>query len=398
MIPIFKPAYNTEKILAEMARIFDEGWTGLGQECIRFEQALARRLQSDYSVFLNSATAALHLAVECLQLPRGSRIAVPDITFISTATAALYAGHVPVLLPVDDNIQLDLDALERVIDDVDAVIVVHYSGNCCDMDRLVALCKAHGRPLIEDCAHALGSSYKGRPLGTFGELGCFSFHSVKNLPIADGGLVIGHARYEEPLRSLRWLGIDKPTYERTGRRYNHSYDVTRLGYKCHGNDLMAVVGLANLELLDAHNARRKAIHDRYTAELEWLQFPQVGAHTQSAHHLVSCCIDDRDRFIDYMAEGGVAIGVHYRPISSLSFYARYGTPAVRERSDRLFRRLATLPCYPDLTADQQTCVINLMNQFHQGQPLPVGVPRAIVTAIAVGGWPAVEAFAALGML
>jgi perosamine synthetase len=376
MIPLFKPAYNTEKILAEMARIFEVGWTGLGRECIAFEQALASRLQSEYGVFLNSATAALHLAVECLQLPRGSKIAVPDITFISTATAVLYPGHVPVLLPVDDNIQLDLDALERVIEDVDAVIVVHYSGNCCDMDRLVALCRSRGVPLIEDCAHALGSTYKGRPLGTFGEFGCFSFHSVKNLPIADGGLVIGHKRHEEPLRSLRWLGIDKPTYERMGPTYSYSYDVTRVGYKCHGNDLMAVVGLANLELLDAHNARRKEIHDRYVAELGWLQFPRIAAHTQSCHHLVECGIDDRDRFITFMAERGVTIGVHYRPISSLSLYSQYAAPGVRERSYQLFLRLATLPCFPGLTAEQQGYIIEQMNQFHQDSNVRAITPPA----------------------
>ena len=295
---------------------------------------------------------------------------MPDITFVSTAAAVLYAGHAPVLLPVDDNIQLDLDALENLIEDVDAVIVVHYAGNCCDMDRLVALCENHRLPLIEDCAHAMGSVYKDRALGRFGELGCFSFHSVKNLPIADGGLVIGHQRYEELLRSLRWLGIDKPTYERVGRTYSYSYDVTRLGYKCHGNDLMAVVGLANLELLDAHNLRRREIHDRYVAELDWLHFPRIEGHTQSSHHLVACCIDDRDSFIQYMAEGGVTIGVHYRPISSLSRYTQYGTPAVRERSDRLFRRLATLPCYPALTADQQGYIIDLMNQFHTGRARP----------------------------
>jgi len=367
MIPIFKPEYNIAKILAEMERIFELGWTGLGRECIAFEQAVASRLESEYSVFLNSATAALHLAIECLKLPPGSRIAVPDITFISTATAALYAGHVPVLLPVDDNIQLDLDALEAVMDRVDAVVVVHYSGNCCDMDRLVALCREHKRPLIEDCAHAMVSRYKGRPLGTFGELGCFSFHSVKNLPIADGGIVVGHKRHEEALRSLRWLGIDKPTYDRMGRTYSYSYDVTRLGYKCHGNDLMAVVGLANLELLEAHNARRKEIHDRYAAELGWLRTPRIEAHTQSAHHLVACRIDDRDAFIHYMAENGVTVGVHYKPISSLSLYSKYATPAVRDRGYRLFLQLATLPCYPSLSTEQQGYIINLMNQFHEGR-------------------------------
>ena len=333
MIPIFKPQYNTEKILAELARLFDSGWTGLGPKCVEFERAIAARTGAEYSVFMNSGTAALHLAVECLGLPPGARIAVPDITFVSTAAAPLYAGHEPVLLPVDDNVQMDLDALEKVIRDIDAVIVVHYAGNCCDMDRLVDMCAAHDVPLIEDCAHAMGSSYKNRALGTFGELGCFSFHSVKNLPIADGGLVIGKPRHEAPLRSMRWLGIDKPTYERTGKSYSYHYDVNRLGYKCHGNDFMAIVGLANLELLDDGNRRRQQIHDRYVDELPWLSFPKIHAHAQSSHHLVACSIDNRDGFIDHMAKADIAIGVHYRPISSLSFYADVRDPG-RARAKR----------------------------------------------------------------
>ena len=334
---------------------------------MEFELAVAEYTHSDYSVFVNSATSALHLAVECLDLPPGARIAVPDITFISTAAVALHAGHVPVLLPVDEAMQLDLDSLESCISTVDAVIVVHYSGNSCDMGRLLNMCASHGVPLIEDCAHAMSSTYDGQALGTFGEMGCFSYHSVKNLPIADGGSVIGRAQYEERLRSLRWLGIDKPTYERTGKTYSYEYDVTDLGYKYHGNDLMAVVGLVGLKLLDQHNSRRREIHDRYVAELESVYFPPVRDNVVSSHHLVTCWIDQRDAFLDYMAEQGISVGVHYRPISSLSFYEKFATPAVKDRGQKVFEKLATLPCYPALSYDDQTYVIETIKEFNGGR-------------------------------
>ncbi len=365
-IPIFKPAYNTEKILSELAALFDSGWTGLGPKSVEFEKAIADYTQTDYSVFLNSGTAALHLAVECLQLPPSSRIAVPDITFVSTAAVVLYCGHIPVLLPVDDEIQLDLDRLEAAASDVDAVIVVHYSGNCCDMDRLREICQSNDLRLIEDCAHAMGATYDGRPLGTFGDMGCFSFHSVKNLPIADGGCVIGHSKYEKALRRLRWLGIDKATYERTGSTYDYEYDVTSLGYKYHGNDLMAVIGLANLDLVDEHNSRRKQIHDRYVAEAPWLSIPRVNERAKSSHHLVACCIDQRDEFITFMAERGISVGVHYRPVSSLSRYSQFAPEDVKTISQERFERLATLPCFPELTYDDQTYVIETANEFHNG--------------------------------
>ncbi len=367
LIPLFKPQYDVPTILAELGKCLDSGWTGLGPKTVEFERAIAKYTRSDYSVFLNSATSALHLAVECLALPPGSRIAVPDITFVSTAAVVLHAGHVPVLLPVDESMQLDLDSLESCISTVDAVIVVHYSGNSCDMRRLLSICASHGVPLIEDCAHALGSSYGGQALGTFGEMGCFSYHSVKNLPIADGGSVVGRAQYEKRLRSLRWLGIDKPTYERTGKTYSYEYDVTELGYKYHGNDLMAVLGLAGLGLLDQHNSRRREIHDRYVAELGADYFPAVRDGVVSSHHLVACLIDRRDAFLDYMAERGISVGVHYRPISSFSFHEKFATSAVKERGQEVFKKLATLPCYPSLSHDEQTYIIEAIRQFEGGR-------------------------------
>ncbi len=370
MIPLFKPKYNKKRIFEELDKIFDSGWTGLGPKTAEFEKAFAKRLDMPYGVFTNSCTSALHLALDALNLPKGSSVVVPDITFVSTAAAVLYAGYIPVLAPVDDNMQLDLDFVEIQVQRLHtpAVVVVHYSGNCCDMDRLMRICnnardyRGKNPRIVEDCAHSCGSRYQDKPLGTFGDLACFSFHAVKNLPIADGGMVVGKPEYEKKLRAQRWLGIDKSTYDRTGKNYSYSYEINDLGFKSHGNDVMAVIGLANLEILDEVNVRRLEIYQRYRNELNFpIHMPR--RDVVSSHHLVSCLMDERDAFIDWMNSHGISIGVHYKPLSSFDYYRRFAAENTATRSSLQFRQLATLPCFPDLTDCQQTMIIDAANRF-----------------------------------
>jgi dTDP-4-amino-4,6-dideoxygalactose transaminase len=367
-IPIFKPRYNKARILAEIAKVLDSGWTGLGPKCEEFELALAGYLGSSYAVSVNSCTSALHLALVCLDLPPHSKVVVPDITFVSTAAAVLHAGHVPVLAPVDrSSLCLDLTWLEDRLktDTIGAVMPVHFAGHCCNMDVLMSLCNENSATVIEDCAHAMGSRYKGQSLGTFGDLGCFSFHSVKNLPISDAGAVIGKPQYQEPLRRLRWLGISKSTYDRSGGYYTPFYEIEQLGYKYHSNDLLAVVGLANLEILEEGNQRRREIFKRYVDELPELCFAS-SPNVCSSCHLVSCFIHGRDEFIRYMNAEGVSIGSHYQPLSSFKAFHWYAVDDVRQRSQEIFALLATLPCYPDLSALEQDYIISKIKSYLQG--------------------------------
>ena len=350
----------------------DSGWTGLGPKTAEFEKRFAVEVtKTTYAVFVNSCTSALHLALEALQMPPGATVVVPDITFVSTAAAVLYAGYTPVLAPVDDQMQIDLDFVETQVKCLQApcVVVVHYGGACCDMDRLMDIMNSsydyrgkHPR-VIEDCAHACGSRYKDIPLGTFGSLGCFSFHAVKNLPIGDGGMVVGKPEYEKRLRSQRWLGIDKSTYARTGEKsYSYSYEIEELGFKAHGNDVAAVIGLGNLDILEEGNIRRLEIYQRYRDELDF-QIHTPSRDVVSSHHLVSCFMERRDEFIDWMNSHGITIGVHYKPLSSFKYYAQYAAEEVAQYSKEQFEMLATLPCFPDLTNEQQTFIIQKANEF-----------------------------------
>jgi perosamine synthetase len=364
MIPVFKPAMNKEKILAHLGHIFDSGWIGMGHVTEEFEQRIASFLNAEFSVFLNSGTSALHLAVEALQLPEDSIFVVPDITFVSTASVVLQAGYQLMLAPVDkDNICIDLDWLEKTMKHINVrgVIPVHYSGNCCNIDMLSDICRKNNAVFIEDCAHAMGSTYKGCPVGNFGEMGCFSFHAVKNLAIGDGGAVIGKERYESFLRKTRWLGIDKSTYQRTGDQYNFSYDINYLGYKYHGNDINAAIGLHNLELLKEHNLRRRQIFLRYAEKIPGIHIPDD--NVESSHHLISMFIRNRNEFIDYMGSKGIAISAHYKPVSSFTLFSAAATEEVRKRGMEIFENIATLPCYPDMSDQEQDYIIEHTLKF-----------------------------------
>jgi perosamine synthetase len=362
MIPIFKPSYDVDKILTELKIILESGWTGLGPKTQEFEKEVCKYLNAEFALFVNSCTSALHLAAHCLDLPKGSLIAVPDITFASTAAVVLYSNHYPILLPVDDSLSIDLDYLERLFKKkkIDAVIPVHYSGNSCDITRLLELCDYYKCKIIEDCAHAFGSTYCGKNMGTFGSFGCFSFHSVKNLPICDGGIITtkSESQYRR-LKRLRWLGIDKSTHDRSKKSYNYLYDIGEVGYKYHGNDILAVIGLAGIKNIEKHNEKRRYIYRRYAKE-----FPNLvrknNPNVKSAQHLVSIRINDRDSLIDYMQKNGVSIGVHYKPLSSFPAFEQYASKEIKEISNKQFETIATLPCYPSMTEEELDKVINLL--------------------------------------
>lgn len=372
MIPVLKPYYNKEKILSELGKVLDSGWTGLGPKTEEFENELCKFTGAKYCLFLNSCTSALHLALQCLGIEKG-KVLVPDITFASTASIVLHSGLELVLMPVyKKDVCLNLEYLEQYIvrnSDVKAIIPVHYSGNCVHMENLKVLCDALNIKIIEDCAHALGSKFYRQHVGTIGDIGCFSFHSVKNLPISDGGaLVTNNEEIYQKAKKLRWLGIDKSTYDRSEKNYSYSYDIEENGYKYHGNDMLAVVGLANLELLESMNSRRKALYYAYMSSFKNItdfEIRQENFHTNSSHAMITATIDKsiRDEYIDFMGRHGISIGVHYKPLSSFKAFQSYASDVVKEHSWEVFQELVTLPSYPTMTSQEQMFVANKTMEF-----------------------------------
>lgn len=370
MIPVFKPSYGQEE-LDSLKEIFTGGWIGLGPKTKEFEEKFSQYIGTRYAVGLNSGTAALHLALKVADVEGGEVITTP-LTFVSTNHAVLYNHAVPVFADIEeDTLNIDVNEIAKLITPkTKAILVVHYGGHPCDMDPILALAAAHNLKVIEDCAHACGSRYKGKRVGGLGAAGCFSFHAVKNLACGEGGmLTINNGDWYKRLNQLRWLGIDKGTWDRSGdgRFYHWYYQVNEVGYKAHLSDIPSALGLVQLKKLEVMNNRRREIVARYNqalVNLPWLQRPVEKDYAYSACHNYVVKVKDRDGFIDYLSGREISTGVHYYPNHLYPVYKPFYRPL--PIAERVAQRIVTLPLYPDLSDEQVTYIIETIKSFKPG--------------------------------
>jgi perosamine synthetase len=370
MIPVFRPSMGDEEVNA-VAEVIKSGWIGLGPRTAEFEEKFARYMGVRYAVGLNSATAALHLALMVMDVEKGEVITTP-MTFVSTNHAILYNDAEPVFCDIEpDTLNIDVKKIEPLVTKrTKAIVVVHYGGYACDMDPVMAVARNYNLKVIEDAAHGCGGEYNGRKLGSIGDLGVFSFHAVKNLATGDGGMITTRsAQVYERLKKLRWLGISKDTYsreEKDSQAYSWYYNVEEIGYKYHMNDIQAALGLVQLAKLERTNRRREEIVALYNKELEncgWIERPVKKDYmTKPAYHNYVMKCDRRDELNDYLKKQGISTGVHYVPSNHYDMYRkRRGETPV---SDRIWRKLLTLPLFPDLTDGEVTKVVSAIYQFN----------------------------------
>jgi len=371
MIQLFKPDIQDAEI-AEVAAVLRSGWIGLGPKTAEFEREFAAFIGVPYAVGVNSATAALHLALIVAGVGQGDEVIVPSLTFVSTVAAVLYVGATPVFADVQpDTLCIDpQDIANKISSRTKAIIPVHYGGHPCDMDDIMAIANERGITVIEDAAHACGAIYKGRPIGTLSPLTCFSFHAVKNLTTGEGGMItLFNAEWDKRLRRLRWMGIDKDTWKRTseGEIYAWQYSINELGYKCHMNDVAAAIGLVQLKRLPELNARRRRIVELYNeglGDIPWIQIPIERGYVRSAWHIYAIRLSKRDEMIAHLKAHGIAPGVHYYPIHLHNYYERWRLPL--PVTEREWRRLLSLPLHPGLTEADVAYVIDTIRAFDGG--------------------------------
>ena len=361
MISLFKPKVGEEE-LQLIKEVLESGWLGLGPKTAEFEKKFAKYIGTHYSVGVNSATSALDLSLKLLNVTHGDEVIVPTVTFVSTAHVVAYNLATPIFVDVDENLSIDLeDVAQKITPRTKAIIPVHYGGRPIDMDKLfeMAMTKEGSVPIVEDAAHACGSMYKGKKCGSLGDMGCFSFHAVKNLCMGDGGALTFNNRFMyERAKKLRWLGIDKGTWDRTDKNKSYwwEYSVDEIGLKCHMNDIMAAIGLVQLEKLDKMNERRRQIAEMYSEDLKDLvEIPPMDTdELKSSWHLYCIKCDDRNGLSEYLKSKEIITGVHYKPIH---LYRCYGNITKLPRAERLFKRILSLPMHPGLTDDDVNRVI-----------------------------------------
>ena len=324
-LQLFCANYNVDACMKEIRSVLESGWSGLGPKCSEFEKQWDGFIGTKgTSHFVSSATAALHVAVRLLDLPKGSVIATTPITFISTNAAIMYENHIPFFCDVGDDMSLSFESVKTAIEkhNAKAVIWVHYGGNVSD-DFYELMEYVEDNPeiqVIEDCAHAAGALYyDGSRVGSRTDTSAiFSFHSVKNLPIFDGGMLcISDPKKLERARRLSWLGIDKSTFSRTASGgneiYKWSYNVPELGWKYNGNDIAASIGMVQLKCLDRDNAYRQKMYEWYSELLNPEKAELLDHVAGSSHHIAAVYVKNRDGLIAMLKANGIAPGVHYLP-------------------------------------------------------------------------------------
>lgn len=349
--------------IEEVVATLKSGWLGTGPKVARFEQDFADYVGAPNTVAVNSCTAALHLSILAAGIGPGDEVVTSPLTFCATVNAIIHAGATPVLADVDPRtMNIDPAQIEaRITPRTRAVLPIHFAGRPCEMDTLCGIAERHGLKIIEDCAHAIETEYKGGKAGTFGDFGCFSFYVTKNVATGEGGMIL--ARNEEDAARVKVLalhGMSKDAWKRfSDDGYKH-YQVVESGFKYNMMDIQAAIGIHQLKRVERNWKRRREIWERYNeafAELP-LELPaSVEPDTRHAHHLYTIMVDEaktgitRDAFLDAMTAQNIGVGVHYMSIPEHPYYRnRFGwRPEDTPHATRIGRQTVSLPLSPKLT-------------------------------------------------
>jgi dTDP-4-amino-4,6-dideoxygalactose transaminase len=365
---------------AEINEVLDSlrnAWLGTGPKVARFERDFATYKGSVFSMALNSCTAALHLSLLALNLKRGDEVITTPMTFCATVNAIIHAGGTPVLADVDpDTMNIDPVQVEkRVTSKTRVLLPVHFAGRPCSMDRIMSIARQHDLAVVEDCAHAIETRYKGQKAGTIGDLGCFSFYSTKSVVTGEGGMVLAKSEVmADRIKVLGLHGMSRDAWERFSDWGFRHYDVVEAGFKYNMMDLQAAIGIHQLARVEESWERRKKIWERYQAAFADLPIGLPAAiepDTRHAYQLYTILVDEfragisRDAFLGAMIAEKIGVGVHYRSIPEHPYYRRtFGwLPEECPEAYRIGRQTVSLPLSPKLTESDVEDVVSAVRRI-----------------------------------
>lgn len=355
---LFVPKFRVDECLEAIRECLEKGWTGLGFKTVEIENAWKAYTGLPHAHFLSSNTVGLHLAVELFKRKYGwadgDEVITTPLTFVSSNHAIVYSNLKPVFADVDEYLCLDPASVEaRITDKTRAVMFVGMGGNTGQYARIVELCRQRKIKLILDAAHMAGTRFEGSTVGADADVIIYSFQAVKNLPTADSGMIcFKEQEDDERARKLSWLGINKDTYARTASQgaYKWMYEVEELGYKYHGNSIMAAIALVSLKYLDGDNAYRRQLAAWYRNAVgtqSEIRFVPVAPGCESSTHLLQIRVKNRDALMLALNEHGVYPGVHYRDNTDYEMYS-YGAGSC-PNAHRAAAEIVSLPMHMGIT-------------------------------------------------
>lgn len=369
-LPFALPHITTAEI-DEVVDTLRSGWLTTGQKTKRFEREFAACVEAPYAVAVNSATAAMHLALDAIGLQPGDEVIVPVYTFTATAEVVEYFRARPVFVDVDPlTCNLDPEQLERLITPrTRAVIVVHMAGLPAEMDAILAIARAHNVVVIEDAAHAFPARYQGKMVGSIGDLTAFSFYATKTLATGEGGmLTTANQQYADRAAMMSLHGISRDAWKRYSAEGSWYYEVQQAGYKYNMTDIAASLGLHQLARREWLLERRRSIARRYTeafSQLPQVEAPPESAYCEHAWHLYILRLHlerldiSRDAFIQELTRANIGTSVHFIPLHLHPFYRDTYHLKANDFPVALhaYQRAISLPIYPGMTDEDVEDVI-----------------------------------------
>lgn len=370
-LPYSRPWIGEEEV-AEVADSLRSGWLTTGPKTKRFEAELAAYVGARHAIAVSSCTAALHVALAAHDVGPGDEVIVPTLTFCATANVVAHLGARPVLVDVNKNYQISTEAVQRAFTPrTKAVVVVHYGGQACDLAELLAVTDSRRVPLIEDAAHAIGSEYRGRKIGTHGRAVAFSFYATKNMTTGEGGAITtDDDRLAERIRRLSLHGMSQDAWQRYSENGSWYYEVVEPGFKYNMTDLQASLGLHQLRRLDEFVRIRQEIARSYRegfAGVPELFLPTELPDRSHVYHVYPVRLDlsrlriDRAGFIRELHQARIGASVHFIPLHRHPFYQKaygYG-PEQFPCCEELYQGLLSLPLYPRMSSTDVSNVIEV---------------------------------------
>jgi dTDP-4-amino-4,6-dideoxygalactose transaminase len=375
IIPVSRPSICKEE-LEEIEKVFATGWLGLGSTVFEFEAKIKDYLGAENVIAVNTGTTAIHVALDAFGVGEGDEVIVPSLTFCASIQAITMLGAIPVFCEVNpETLNVNIaDIKEKITNKTKAIMPVHYCGQACEMDEIIEIAHARGIVVIEDAAHAFGSYYKGKKIGSFGDATCFSFDPIKNLTCGEGGaVVLSDDNIAEKIRVKRILGIDKDTWHRYRNERSDFYEVITQGYRYHMSNINAAIGLAQLRKFESFISRKKEIVERYNTAFKDIDSVKILTwnlrETAPFSYIIRVLNGERDNLSKHLKEKGVGSGIHYIPNHLQPFFEQFSLPL--PITEQIGKEILTLPLYYDMTDDQVSTVIDAVQAYFNGDDTKV---------------------------
>lgn len=370
-IPLFDLNFDEQEERAVIETLRSK-WISTGPKTAEFEALFAQMLHAEHALALSNCTVALHLAMKLLKLGPGDEVICPSLTFVATVNAIRYVDAIPVFADIKsyEDLTIDPDDIAKKITfRTKAIVVMHYGGFACDMDKIMDLAKKYDLKVIEDACHGPLSEYKGKKLGTIGDIGCFSFFSNKNISTGEGGmLVTNNPVYHERAKLLRSHGMTSLSYERS-KGHSTSYDVIELGYNYRMDDIRAAIGIVQLGKLVNDLKKRVELRKYYLEKLKGIKriiIPFKEHKYFSTNYIFPIVLknstsEKRDSVREKLAEAGIQTSVHYPAVHIFLIYKEFKNKLTF--TEYVSDNQITLPMYSTLKTSQIDFIVDVLSRF-----------------------------------